>query len=633
MGLSKDLISKFIKTTNDNNSKSKKEDIVYGVIVENGGTKYVKIDGSELLTPITSTADAKNGERVTVMIKNHSAIVTGNVSSPAARTDDVKAAETKILKNSEMIALSASKTSVDALGVRVSTAESTISTMADEISTKVDSTSDEWKKTTKMVQDATGFNWAIETDVTNAKQMAEDAAKTATNFMSYDSTNGLLIGNKTSGSWSGNRAQITGDKFNILDSNGEQLASYGTDTTIGKSSGNNIHIDNDSVDIVQSGEIVASFESDAIYLGKNSVVTKIDLCNGMINIFGEVYDITGSALVMEANGDCIIRSVYKSDGPSKTHISQLEIVEYTATLEAEVAEMRGQDIYIVGDRSAYLTVTDGHIHLDSKNGSIFAVCKSDMHFQANTNVRVQSNTGDVYITGANATLDDNLTLANGSIICEGGNMNPAVTSLVDHINKEMIYARDAADRIIGRLLSRQDTNGDYMVILECSRWLNGSYKYCDIAAAIDNNGNPKYVLSNPTAFRNAIGALGGSGIFPISIGGTGQSGSSVITTIESIAEAAVNFSISAATYEVWGKVATLRLRMVSKNAISSGNIPNVTIATIVDGKRPANGFDMASSDYGASFIIFPSGIIQMQATNLPIPANGAFYVTATYILP
>lgn len=90
MGLSSDLISQFVKVTNDNKKETKKETTVYATIVKDDGKTYAKIDGSDLLTPVSSTADTKDGERVTVMIKNHTAVVTGNISSPAARTEDVK---------------------------------------------------------------------------------------------------------------------------------------------------------------------------------------------------------------------------------------------------------------------------------------------------------------------------------------------------------------------------------------------------------------------------------------------------------------------------------------------------------------------------------------------------------------
>lgn len=88
MALSNDLISQFVKITNDA-TRSKKETIVYGTTVEYKGSMYVNIDGSDLLTPISTTADMKAGERVTVMIKNHNAIVTGNVTSPSASRTSV----------------------------------------------------------------------------------------------------------------------------------------------------------------------------------------------------------------------------------------------------------------------------------------------------------------------------------------------------------------------------------------------------------------------------------------------------------------------------------------------------------------------------------------------------------------
>lgn len=89
MSVSSDLILELVKATKGP-EKQKTETTVYGTIKEYNGSNYVQLDGSELLTPISTTADTIPGERVTVMIKNHTAIVTGNISSPAARTDDVK---------------------------------------------------------------------------------------------------------------------------------------------------------------------------------------------------------------------------------------------------------------------------------------------------------------------------------------------------------------------------------------------------------------------------------------------------------------------------------------------------------------------------------------------------------------
>ena len=89
MALSKNLISDFVKATTDD-KKTAEETTLYGTIVEYDGSKYVRLDGSDMLTPYTATVAAKAGERVRVSVGKHSATVTGNVSSPAARTGDVE---------------------------------------------------------------------------------------------------------------------------------------------------------------------------------------------------------------------------------------------------------------------------------------------------------------------------------------------------------------------------------------------------------------------------------------------------------------------------------------------------------------------------------------------------------------
>lgn len=119
MALSSDLISQFVQITQE--KKESKETTVYGTIVEYDGGKYVRLDGSDLLTPISTTADALNGERVTVMIKNHTALVTGNISSPSARTDTVKEMGTKISEFEIVIADKVSTERLEAEIARIDT--------------------------------------------------------------------------------------------------------------------------------------------------------------------------------------------------------------------------------------------------------------------------------------------------------------------------------------------------------------------------------------------------------------------------------------------------------------------------------------------------------------------------------
>ena len=102
MELPKKLINEFAKVTNDT-EKQENDTTVYGVISKNGDSTYVQLDGSDLLTPVSTTTDTQNGDRVTVLIKNHTAIVTGNMTSPAARTDDVKDMDKKFTDENTLI--------------------------------------------------------------------------------------------------------------------------------------------------------------------------------------------------------------------------------------------------------------------------------------------------------------------------------------------------------------------------------------------------------------------------------------------------------------------------------------------------------------------------------------------------
>lgn len=94
MALSQDLINKFVKLTDK--EEKPKEVTVNGTYKMINGEEYVQIDGSEIWTPVTSTVEAETGERVKVMIKNHTATVTGNISSPSARSKSVKDLKDKV---------------------------------------------------------------------------------------------------------------------------------------------------------------------------------------------------------------------------------------------------------------------------------------------------------------------------------------------------------------------------------------------------------------------------------------------------------------------------------------------------------------------------------------------------------
>ena len=83
MELSADLISQFVKAVTPA-EKPKKETTVYGTITDDGSNVRVLLDGATKPTPVTSSVAVKANDRVTVMIKDHSAVVTGNLTDPSA---------------------------------------------------------------------------------------------------------------------------------------------------------------------------------------------------------------------------------------------------------------------------------------------------------------------------------------------------------------------------------------------------------------------------------------------------------------------------------------------------------------------------------------------------------------------
>lgn len=97
MAISYDLISEFAKITNDN-KKENKETNTYGKIVMYGDVPYVKLDGSEIITPCTTMIAVEDGDRVAVQIKNHNAFITGGITNPAASTKQMTGVKEEVAK-------------------------------------------------------------------------------------------------------------------------------------------------------------------------------------------------------------------------------------------------------------------------------------------------------------------------------------------------------------------------------------------------------------------------------------------------------------------------------------------------------------------------------------------------------
>lgn len=137
MALSTDLISQFAKITKDKET-SKKETTAYGTIATYAGRQCVKLDGSELYTPVTTTVEAEDGERVTVLLKNHTATVTGNITSPAVRTETVRIIVDNVTGLEKVLDDTVSAEELATEQARITNLESQVVTMNTSLGNKLD---------------------------------------------------------------------------------------------------------------------------------------------------------------------------------------------------------------------------------------------------------------------------------------------------------------------------------------------------------------------------------------------------------------------------------------------------------------------------------------------------------------
>lgn len=136
MSLSNDLVSAFVKITNDT-KKEKTEKIAYGTVVENqdksvtkaSKVTLVRLDGADVDTPVLSTINGVPDDRVIISFKNHTATVTGNLTSPSVVNQniiniegDVSGIGDSVVKMEQLIAdkvstkeLAAEKSRIDTL--------------------------------------------------------------------------------------------------------------------------------------------------------------------------------------------------------------------------------------------------------------------------------------------------------------------------------------------------------------------------------------------------------------------------------------------------------------------------------------------------------------------------------------
>ena len=197
MELSSELISQFARITNDEPTINEGS-TVYATYRLQGESAYVQIDGSDTITPVATTAGAKSGDRVTVLIKDHKAIVTGNLTDPSANKSTVE----EISKG---------------LGGKL-----------EQVYDIVDPVNWQYTDSEGNIQTLTGKLGDMTSQVTGMAASIEGAAKVATNFIEFVKPYGLIIGDLT-GSKLGFNTLIDATSLNMR-YNDTVLAKYTADS-------------------------------------------------------------------------------------------------------------------------------------------------------------------------------------------------------------------------------------------------------------------------------------------------------------------------------------------------------------------------------------------------------------------
>lgn len=208
MDLNSILVSEFAKITNDNKETVNEGTTVYGTYRVDGDGAYVQIDGSDTRTPVATTSEARNGDRVTVLIKNHRAIITGNLTDPS--------------------------TTVKSVEERIETGVSTIQETIDNLKTQLDNqeiTLDDYRKA-----------------IAEAKRMATD-------YIGFTAGTGLVIGSSSITS----NVRIYSGGIDIRDKD-KILASYTDDVIyLGNASGTA------TIDLCNGAGSIGAFDDNGKY--------------------------------------------------------------------------------------------------------------------------------------------------------------------------------------------------------------------------------------------------------------------------------------------------------------------------------------------------------------------------------
>ena len=438
MGLSNDLVSQFVKITRDQ-TVEKRESIVYGTTVEYNSKMYVKIDGSDLITPVETTTDMQSGERVTVLIKDHTATVTGNISSPAPSTSTVtKIVQENSLAVEELIAdkatikdLEATNAEIENLKVKNAEIENLVADKAtikdlEATNAKIENLKTENAEIKNLVADKASIKdlEVINADIVSLKA---DRARIEVLEAEYAEINTLVNGNLTSDNIQSlhlTSANTTIDNALIKDAMIDTVSANKLNS--GTINTNNVNIQSEDGSMLLQGNLQQFKDANGnvrIQIGKDA--------SG--NFSFVLYDESGTGQLINQNGiqssnaiaDGLIVDAKVAEGANISG-SKLDISSVVTEINEGTTTIKGSKVYL-DDKAQTLEVAFNSLSTTVENLKVASGDVGDLVEKISTNTtNIQIAQGQIETLITNTTI----TKENGEVI----QLKDAYNSTVDTVN-------------------------------------------------------------------------------------------------------------------------------------------------------------------------------------------------------
>lgn len=264
----------------------------------------------------------------------------------------------------------------------------------------------------------------------DATEAADNAAKVATNFLGFDPSYGLIVGNNVGGSWSGYRAQVLPSAFNILNASGKVLASYG---------------------------------ASLIELGKNDRLAKIDLCDGAAKLYNET-DMADeySRLIIEsehsiklATNGAIYHNVYKRDENGHDAAAAIHLSTHTPWSGTTLEQWKNNpfpDLDIYTECNAGTLYSKNQLFMSQGTVSLKAYAQCDYAstwvpnaFEHTAAINLSGEAGTLVLRATNGITLNNITTCKNHLYVDNSRHIKSKTS--DGSDYTMLHT-NSSDRIV-----------------------------------------------------------------------------------------------------------------------------------------------------------------------------------------